>query len=39
MSSNVPTPSDFIRDIISSDVQAGKNGGRVVTRFPPQPNG
>ncbi len=39
MSDNVPTPSDFIRDIITSDVQAGKNGGRVVTRFPPEPNG
>jgi len=39
MSSNVPAPSDFIRDIIRGDVQAGKNGGRVVTRFPPEPNG
>jgi len=32
-------PSDFIRDIIAADVAAGKNGGRVVTRFPPEPNG
>ena len=30
---------DFIREIIASDVRAGKNGGRVVTRFPPEPNG
>ena len=32
-------PSDFIRDIIARDVKAGKHGGRVVTRFPPEPNG
>ncbi len=31
--------SDFIRDIIRADVQAGRNGGQVVTRFPPEPNG
>jgi len=30
---------DFIRQIISADVAAGKNGGAVVTRFPPEPNG
>jgi glutaminyl-tRNA synthetase len=30
---------DFIRDIVAADVAAGKNGGRVVTRFPPEPNG
>jgi glutaminyl-tRNA synthetase len=32
-------PLDFIRRIIAEDLQAGKNGGRVVTRFPPEPNG
>jgi glutaminyl-tRNA synthetase len=32
-------PSDFIRDIITEDLKAGKNGGRVHTRFPPEPNG
>ena len=32
-------PRNFIRSIIASDVQAGKHGGRVVTRFPPEPNG
>lgn len=32
-------PSDFIRDIIARDLQTGKHGGRVVTRFPPEPNG
>jgi len=33
------SPSDFIRQIVTADVAAGKNGGRVVTRFPPEPNG
>ncbi|MGH9460440.1 MAG: glutamine--tRNA ligase/YqeY domain fusion protein [Vicinamibacteria bacterium] len=32
-------PLDFIRTRITDDVQAGKNGGRVATRFPPEPNG
>ena len=32
-------PSDFIRDIVAADSAAGNNGGRVVTRFPPEPNG
>jgi glutaminyl-tRNA synthetase len=30
---------DFIRDIIDEDNRSGKWGGRVVTRFPPEPNG
>ena len=30
---------DFIREIVAADVQAGKNGGMVITRFPPEPNG
>jgi glutaminyl-tRNA synthetase len=33
------TPSNFIKQIVAADVAAGKNGGRVVTRFPPEPNG
>ena len=33
------TPSDFIRDKIRADGDAGKFGGRVQTRFPPEPNG
>ncbi|MGI9308860.1 MAG: glutamine--tRNA ligase/YqeY domain fusion protein [Gammaproteobacteria bacterium] len=30
---------DFIRQIIASDVATRKHGGRVATRFPPEPNG
>lgn len=30
---------DFIRTIIEADLAAGKNEGRVHTRFPPEPNG
>ena len=32
-------PSDFIRTIVAADLKAGKHGGRIVTRFPPEPNG
>jgi len=34
-----PRATDFIREIIDADRAAGKHGGRVVTRFPPEPNG
>jgi glutaminyl-tRNA synthetase len=30
---------DFIREIIAADNAAGTHGGRVATRFPPEPNG
>ena len=33
------TSADFIRSIIAEDLKTGKYGGRVVTRFPPEPNG
>ncbi|MBN1385255.1 MAG: glutamine--tRNA ligase/YqeY domain fusion protein [Elusimicrobia bacterium] len=40
MSSSKPEPSaDFIRNIIAEDLKTNKNDGRVVTRFPPEPNG
>jgi glutaminyl-tRNA synthetase len=32
-------PSNFIRDIILEDLRTNKYGGRVQTRFPPEPNG
>jgi len=41
---SLPTPGaaerlDFIREIIVADNASGKHGGRVATRFPPEPNG
>jgi len=32
-------PANFIRQIIREDIETDKYGGRVVTRFPPEPNG
>ena len=32
-------PSNFIRNIIAEDVANDKNEGKVMTRFPPEPNG
>ncbi len=34
-----PAPSNFIREIILDDLETNKYGGRVHTRFPPEPNG
>ena len=34
-----PVQSNFIRDIILDDLKTNKYGGRVHTRFPPEPNG
>lgn len=43
MSSEQPaspvSPADFIRQRITADRAAGRHGGAVVTRFPPEPNG
>jgi glutaminyl-tRNA synthetase len=32
-------PPHFIRQVVEEDLRTGKWGGRVVTRFPPEPNG
>ena len=33
------TPPNFIKEIIEEDIKTGRYGGRVHTRFPPEPNG
>ncbi len=35
----VSKATNFIREIINADLSANKNGGKVHTRFPPEPNG
>jgi glutaminyl-tRNA synthetase len=39
MSTPEAGPSNFIREIILKDLETNKYGGRVHTRFPPEPNG
>lgn len=39
MSDSESSRSDFIRNIIEKDLQDNKNNGKVITRFPPEPNG
>ncbi len=34
-----PRVNNFLREIIKADIEAGTYGGRVATRFPPEPNG
>jgi glutaminyl-tRNA synthetase len=34
-----PKPLNFLEEIIEADLRSGKHGGRVLTRFPPEPNG
>jgi glutaminyl-tRNA synthetase len=36
---DVSPPTDFIREIIEDNFKTNKYGGRVATRFPPEPNG
>lgn len=35
----IPTGADFVRAAVKRDVDAGRYGGRVRTRFPPEPSG
>ena len=45
MAENINNPSEekktlnFVQQIVADDLQEGKNGGRLNTRFPPEPNG
>jgi len=39
MPSDIAESTDFIREIIEKDLKGNKHGGRVATRFPPEPNG
>ncbi|MCI0469765.1 MAG: glutamine--tRNA ligase/YqeY domain fusion protein [Nitrospirae bacterium] len=34
-----PMPPNFIRNIIAEDIRAGENNTKIITRFPPEPNG
>jgi len=36
---NAVKSNNFIHQIVEEEISAGKNGGRVHTRFPPEPNG
>ena len=36
---STPRPTNFVRDIVLEDLKTNKYGGRVHTRFPPEPNG
>ncbi|MEZ5468685.1 MAG: glutamine--tRNA ligase/YqeY domain fusion protein [Lysobacterales bacterium] len=39
MTTETPVANHFIRTLIREDRAAGRHGGQVVTRFPPEPNG
>ncbi|MEN6626482.1 MAG: glutamine--tRNA ligase/YqeY domain fusion protein [Candidatus Sumerlaeia bacterium] len=39
MSDEIVRKTNFISQVIEEDLKAGRNGGRVATRFPPEPNG
>ena len=38
-SSSPDVTQDFVRSIVREDLSNNKNGGKVITRFPPEPNG
>jgi glutaminyl-tRNA synthetase len=37
--SEAPPSLDFVRELVAEDVRSGKHNSRVLTRFPPEPNG
>ncbi len=39
MSEEIEKSLNFIEEIVANDLSEGKNGGRLLTRFPPEPNG
>jgi glutaminyl-tRNA synthetase len=39
MSEVLDKPSNFVRDEVVADTRSGRFGGKVITRFPPEPNG
>lgn len=39
MTNEPTTQNDFVRSIVAEDLRKSKNGGQVITRFPPEPNG
>lgn len=39
MSEDKKESLNFIEQIIEDDLKSGKNNGRILTRFPPEPNG
>jgi glutaminyl-tRNA synthetase len=39
MADEASPPTNFIREIIDEDIRTNRYGGRVHTRFPPEPNG
>ena len=38
-STDLAKPSNFIRNIVQEDITNGVHEGRILTRFPPEPNG
>jgi glutaminyl-tRNA synthetase len=39
MSEEIEKSLNFIQEIVTNDLAEGKNGSRLLTRFPPEPNG
>ena len=39
MSTSEEKTLNFVENIVEKDLESGKNQGKVITRFPPEPNG